>query len=142
MVQWDNGAKTWDRYSLVRADFPILVKKFEDNLKKEKMELESGQAHVQPETIKSPTKGRVQTQIEVPGKCDADHTNIMSFKEEGDTRYWDQGNAFENTHCHRCKNNSRPINWKKPSYVCVKWASHGCVELRCNICYIDMVVNS
>ena len=107
-VAWDNGVQTWDQYSLVREDYPLLVKGFEASMKKKKI---ASSDHLDPEGIiqKSPNKGRVETQVELAGKCDANHTNIMTFKEEEDTRYWDEGNAFDNKQCDRCGNDSRPV---------------------------------
>ena len=84
-VAWDNSVQTWDQYSLVQEYYPLLVKGFEASMKKKKI---ASSDHLDPEGIiqKSPNKGCVETQVELAGKYDANHTNIMTFKEEENTR--------------------------------------------------------
>ena len=127
-VKWDKGNVTWNQMKHVRQDYPDLVREFNTN-----------HSLGQNASVVSST-GSVNTARSK--KCTSKHSTITDFKAEEDGKYWDDGNAFENNRCGTCRKKSRPISIKRPSYVCVEWASHGCLETRCNLCYIGMVKES
>ena len=72
---------------MVREDYPLLVKQFKASIKKKRIALKQGASSDQDLGMiqKSPSKGCVETHVELAGRCDANYTNMMSFKEEGDT---------------------------------------------------------
>jgi len=122
-------------------DFAQLVK---DYLKKEKKS-ESGQGTRKKE---SKTFSISQEEQEKEFKCDIDHTDFtvwISFKEEPDSRYWEDGFALHGTKCHRCKQSflSKQClpNIEKPAYTCVNQCK-GCTVAYCHKCFQNGMLSS
>jgi hypothetical protein len=114
-VCWSTGEMTWVSEADVKFDEPEMLARFYEAL-------------VSPSSSPS-KKGRGDLDIvEKRGACSGEHSSCEGFKIEEDSRYWNEGNSFDNVKCGKCEGELRPTS-KEPSYRCRQWSTQGCIEL-------------
>ena len=80
--------------------------------------------------------------------CTHTHSDIVSYKEEGDRRYFKKDMLLYKSKCAKCKKefsnvdgNNRIVPRKNsPAYVCIGRIKYNCTHSLCYSCYHDMAV--
>lgn len=130
-VKWDTGGVQKALMKDVKLDAPELVKEFCNAERKKRKAVSDTPAKKKP---------RVEDQLQSPGRCNCDHDDVETFVAEDDPRYWQNGCMYDGKMCDKCNEDSKPASQKKPSYKCVDALKTGCLEVRCNSCYVKMIM--
>ena len=80
--------------------------------------------------------------------CTHTHSDIVSYKEEGDRRYFKKDMLLYKTKCAKCKKEFGDVNGNNrivprknsPAYVCIGRIKYNCTHSLCYSCYHDMAV--
>ena len=109
-----------------------------------------------PKNVKDRPKKRPRSSrkifedVGIRKKCQCDHKDISSFKEETDKRYFqDEGELFE-TSCATCgvrfardaSDDGEAMyipDLNNPAYFCIGRWKYGCKHGHCMLCYLDML---